>query len=110
MVRTIRRFPAAGLGLTLLGFATGAHGCAPALASSISDTALSISAASRWHGDDGLWMQAEMERIRDACARGHEVEAVWRLEQVQALMTRNRPPALSASQRVGSKGQLSAQN
>jgi len=29
------------------------------------------------------WMHGELELIRDACSRGKDVEAVWRLEQVQ---------------------------
>ena len=110
LVRLTPVLAPAWLALMMFCAATAAQGCTPALANAITDTALSIGAGNRWHGDDGLRIQSEMERIREGCARGHEVEAVWRLEQVQALMTRKRPPALSASLRVASKGQLPAQN
>jgi hypothetical protein len=37
--------------------------------------------------DDGVrWMRGELGLIRAACARGKDVEAVWRLEQVQSRM------------------------
>jgi hypothetical protein len=36
--------------------------------------------------DDIRWVQSEMNLIREACSRGSDVEAVWRLERVQLRM------------------------
>jgi hypothetical protein len=46
---------------------------------------------SRMVGQDGAsyeslrvhWMQQQLELIEDACRRGHEVEATWRVEALQ---------------------------
>jgi hypothetical protein len=32
------------------------------------------------------WMQAELRRIGEACTRGRDVEAVWRLEKLQGYV------------------------
>jgi hypothetical protein len=41
-----------------------------------------LSAAQR--DDDNIgWMRGELALIRDACSRGREVEAVWRIEAIQ---------------------------
>jgi len=39
------------------------------------------------------WMRFELGLIREACSRGSEVEAVWRLEQIQSRMTMAAKPA-----------------
>ena len=42
----------------------------------------------RQRNDVGIgWMQDELGLIREACLRGGDVEAVWRLEKVQQGMT-----------------------
>ena len=40
------------------------------------------------------WMQGELRRIIEACSRGRDVEAAWRLEQLQGNITAARKAAL----------------
>jgi len=46
--------------------------------------------AAKWNIDNLGWMHGELALIREACSRGRDVEAVWRLERVQYRM-RNIP-------------------
>jgi hypothetical protein len=40
--------------------------------------------ATQRNNDDNIrWMHGELELIREACSRGRDVEAAWRLEDVQ---------------------------
>ncbi|MGA2707578.1 MAG: hypothetical protein ABSF86_04170 [Steroidobacteraceae bacterium] len=59
-------------------------------------------------GSEIEWMHDELKLTRDACSRGKDVEAVWRLEQVQQRIKnvlaqfpeRTSPPA---TRRVGGR-------
>jgi len=61
--------------------------CDDPLASSIQRTKASWSSRANASPADAAradtWIQTEMKLIDAACARGKDVEAVWRLEQVQ---------------------------
>ncbi|MFI4889505.1 MAG: hypothetical protein ACHQIL_03135 [Steroidobacterales bacterium] len=61
----------------------------------------------KWSDADISWMHGELELIHDACSRGRDVEAAWRLEQVQLRMASAGNPGssplyrqLTASSRV----------
>jgi hypothetical protein len=61
------------------------------------------------------WMRGELELIREACSRGSDVEAVWRLEQVQSRMTlalklATRRQTCRVAARVGGKCPLTRQD
>jgi hypothetical protein len=59
------------------------------------------------------WMYGELGLIREACSRGKDVEAVWRLEQVQLKVTntgKHAPerPFSRVAEHVGEKRMLTA--
>jgi len=42
------------------------------------------------------WMQGELALIREACSRGRDVEAAWRLEEVELRLNSGRRRAVAA--------------
>jgi hypothetical protein len=72
---------------------------------------------SEYTAGDAQWMQRELRLIDEACLRGGDVEAAWRLEQLQGSLISARrgkrnasdvgrsrdstPPVLSADARMG---------
>jgi hypothetical protein len=82
-----------GLACFAAGIGTAAAAsCDPALARSIQATKAAWSSqgvdASPIPGGLGSkWIPSELQLIDEACTRGEDVEAVWRLEQVQKRLT-----------------------
>ncbi len=97
------RAVAGALSLLVLSARTLALGCEPVVVASIAavKSTLHSRAAEARDGDLAAanlgWMQDELRLIDEACTRGRDVEAVWRLEQVQAGL--DPPPRQSAPSR-----------
>lgn len=97
------RAVAGALSLLLLSARTLALGCEPVIVASIAavKSTLHSRAAEARDGDlaaaNSGWVQHELRLIDEACTRGRDVEAVWRLEQVQAGL--EPPPKQPAASR-----------
>lgn len=80
---------------------TPAHGCDPSLSNYIHAIEILIDVpapravrplAIKPRDEKIHWMQDELGLILDACSRGRDVEAVWRIEQVQMTVAGNGKP------------------
>jgi hypothetical protein len=94
--------------LLALWSAAGAHAheqCEPALMQSIRTVQDSVDALHRPKSDA---VSLEFRLIGEACARGRDLEAAWRLEQLQAqlIAVRNAARARSGCQATSSAGFL----
>jgi len=98
MSRKIRLYRQAFAVTAVVGLVSGAlfssqtlaQACEPSLMDTLHAVELAVDSISIDSADPGAserenisWMRRELRLIRDACSRGRDVEAVWRLEQVQ---------------------------
>jgi hypothetical protein len=90
-----------GLTLTLLLSAGAQAGeqCASSMAQSIRNVQNALDTlrsgsndGAKYPPNQARWMQEELRMISEACARGSELEAAWRLEQIQDRMAAPRKP------------------
>jgi hypothetical protein len=91
-----------GLALTLL-LSSGAQAgeqCASSMAQSIRNVQNALDTlrsgsndGAKYSANQARWMQEELRMISEACARGSELEAAWRLEQIQGRMAAPRKPS-----------------
>jgi len=90
-----------GLGFWILmapGASALADSCEPALTAAIANVAKTVDGL----GAGAAAAHGEMWFIADACRRGKDVEAAWRLERVQAAL--ESPPPLENPPRVAPGG------
>ncbi|MGO8857836.1 MAG: hypothetical protein ACLQO1_19290 [Steroidobacteraceae bacterium] len=68
-----------------LGISTDAEAqsCDPSLTISIHATEQLVYSLSAGDVQSARWMHGELGLIREACSRGNDVEAAWRLEKIQ---------------------------
>jgi hypothetical protein len=71
-----------------LGISTDAEAqsCDPSLTISIHATEQLVYSRSAGDVQSARWMNGELGLIREACSRGNDVEAAWRLEKIQLGM------------------------